>query len=238
MVDPARTAADDGRRSADGAHARQPCRPTTAYFCASSSITVRAPDGHVSTREYLRHPGAVMMIPLLDDGRVVLERQFRYPLRPQFHRVPGRKDRTRARALLACAQRELREETGYVARDWTYLGAFHNAIGYSDEKIEVFLARGLTHVGAQLDAGEVLEVFTAPWHEVLDWVRDGTVTDVKTIVGAYWLERFLAGDWRAVRRLSGAGVHAVSADLQRRFQVGDQIFLVLEADRHRGSGLR
>ncbi len=94
-------------------------------------------------------------------------------------------------ALLACAQRELREETGYVARDWTYLGGFHNAIAYSDEKIEVFLARGLTHEGAELDVGEVLEVFTAPWEQLLDWIRDGTITDVKTIVGTYWLERAL-----------------------------------------------
>ena len=105
---------------------------------------VRAADGHESTREYLRHPGAVMMIPLLDDGRVVLERQFRYPLGRSLIEFPAGKIDP-GEALLACAQRELREETGYVARDWTYLGGFHNAIAYSDEKIEVFLARGLTH---------------------------------------------------------------------------------------------
>jgi ADP-ribose pyrophosphatase len=151
---------------------------------------VRAADGHESTREYLRHPGAVMMIPLLDDGRVVLERQFRYPLGRSLIEFPAGKIDP-GEALLACAQRELREETGYVARDWTYLGGFHNAIAYSDEKIEVFLARGLTHEGAQLDVGEVLEVFTAPWEQLLDWIRDGTITDVKTIVGAYWLERAL-----------------------------------------------
>lgn len=156
--------------------------------------TVRAPDGHVTKREYLRHPGAVMMIPLLDDGRVVLERQFRYPLRRSFFEFPAGKLEP-GESALACAERELREETGFVAKDWTHLGAFHNAIGYSDEKIEVYLARGLSHIGAGTDAGEVLEIFTAPWREVLDWVRDGTVTDVKTIVGAYWLERFLAGDW-------------------------------------------
>ena len=151
---------------------------------------VRAADGHVSTREYLRHPGAVMMIPLLDDGRVVLERQFRYPLGRSLIEFPAGKIDL-GEALLACAQRELREETGYVASDWTYLGGFHNAIAYSDEKIEVFLARGLTHEGAELDVGEVLEVFTAPWEQLLDWIRDGTITDVKTIVGTYWLERAL-----------------------------------------------
>ncbi|MGE5713852.1 MAG: NUDIX domain-containing protein, partial [Betaproteobacteria bacterium] len=133
---------------------------------------------------------AVMMIPLLDDGRVVLERQFRYPLGRSLIEFPAGKIDP-GEALLVCAQRELREETGCVARDWSYLGGFHNAIAYSDEKIEVFLARGLTHEGAQLDVGEVLEVFTAPWEQLLDWIRDGTITDVKTIVGTYWLERAL-----------------------------------------------
>ena len=153
---------------------------------------VRAADGHEATREYLRHPGAVMVIPLLDDDEVVLERQFRYPLGRSFIEFPAGKI-DEGEELLACARRELLEETGYVAREWTYLGGFHNAIAYSDEKIEVYLARGLDHVGAKVDAGEVLEVFTAPWRQLHDWVRDGTVTDVKTIVGTYWLERHLLG---------------------------------------------
>jgi ADP-ribose pyrophosphatase len=152
---------------------------------------VRTADGHESTREYLRHPGAVMMIPLLDDGQVVLERQYRYPLGRSLIEFPAGKLEP-SEPLLACAQRELLEETGYVARDWTYLGGFHNAIAYSDEKIEVFLARGLTLQRAQLDAGEVLEVFTAPWQKLFDWIADGTLTDVKTIVGVQWLERHLA----------------------------------------------
>ena len=152
---------------------------------------VRAADGHVSTREYLRHPGAVMMIPLLDDGRVVLERQFRYPLGRSLIEFPAGKIDP-GEALLACAQRELREETGYVARDWTYLGGFHNAIAYSDEKIEVFLARGLTHEGADARRRRsVGSVHRAHGTQLLDWIRDGTVTDVKTIVGTYWLERAL-----------------------------------------------
>jgi ADP-ribose pyrophosphatase len=153
---------------------------------------VRAPDGHESVREYVRHPGAVMVIPLLDDGQVVLERQFRYPLGRSFIEFPAGKIDP-GEGLLACAQRELREETGYAATEWSYLGGFHNAIGYSDEKIEVFLARGLHRVEGNTDDGEVIEVFTAPWRELLDRVHDGRVTDVKTIVGAYWLQRFLAG---------------------------------------------
>jgi ADP-ribose pyrophosphatase len=151
---------------------------------------VRTPDGHQGTREYLRHPGAVMMIPLLDSGNVVLERQYRYPLARSFIEFPAGKIDPQE-SLLACAQRELREETGYVARAWTHLGGFHNAIAYSDEKIEVFLAEGLTQEGQQLDEGEVLEVFTAPLAQLLAWIDDGTVTDVKTIIGAYWLERHL-----------------------------------------------
>ncbi len=153
---------------------------------------VRAADGHEATREYVRHPGAVMVIPLLDDEQVVLVRQFRYPLGRTFIEFPAGKIDT-GEDLLGCAQRELLEETGYVAREWTYLGGFHNAIAYSDEKIEVFLARDLSHVGANVDAGEVLEVFTAPWRQLHEWTRDGTVTDVKTIVGTYWLERHLQG---------------------------------------------
>ena len=153
---------------------------------------VRTADGHESTREYLRHPGAVMMIPLLDDGQVVLERQFRYPLARNFIEFPAGKVEP-GEELLPCAQRELLEETGYVAREWTHLGGFHNAIAYSDERIEVFLARGLAHEGAQTDAGEVLEVFTTPWQNLLAWIADGTLSDVKTIIGTYWLERYLAG---------------------------------------------
>jgi len=152
---------------------------------------VRTADGHESTREYLRHPGAVMMIPLLDDGQVVLERQFRHPLGRSLIEFPAGKIDS-GELLLDCAKRELLEETGYVATDWVHLGGFHNAIAYSDEKIEVFLARGLTRRSARLDAGEVLEVFTAPWRQLHAWIADGTVTDVKTIVGTYWLERALA----------------------------------------------
>jgi ADP-ribose pyrophosphatase len=152
---------------------------------------VRTADGHESTREYLRHPGAVMVIPLLDDGQVVLERQYRYPLGRSLIEFPAGKIDP-GEALLECARRELLEETGYVASDWTYLGGFHNAIAYSDEKIEVFLARGLRLERSRLDAGEVLEVFTTPRRHLYDWIADGTLTDVKTIVGTYWLERALA----------------------------------------------
>ena len=156
--------------------------------------TVRCPDGHVAPREYLRHPGAVMVVPLLDDGRLVLERQFRYPLRRTFIEFPAGKIDP-GEGILACAQRELREETGYTAREWTYLGGFHNAIGYCDEKIEIYLARGLAFDATVDNDGEVLEIFTATLDDVLGGIAAGTVTDVKTIVGAYWLQQHLAGAW-------------------------------------------
>lgn len=156
---------------------------------------IRAADGHLGTREYLRHPGAVMIVPLLPDGQVVLERQFRYPLKRTAIEFPaGKLDA--GEDPLACAKRELMEETGYRAGRWSYLGGLHNAIAYCDEKIEMYLAEDLTHEGAALDAGETLEVFTSTWQQLLQWVREGTVTDVKTMLGVMWLEKILADEWQ------------------------------------------
>ena len=157
---------------------------------------VKSADGHVGSREYLRHPGAVMIIPLLDAGHVLLERQFRYPLGRAVVEFPAGKIDAGEPAF-DCARRELLEETGYTARRWSYLGGLHNAIAYSDEKIEIYLAEDLERNGSgALDAGETLEVFEAPWRQLLEWVRDGSVTDVKTMVGAFWLEKVLAGEWQ------------------------------------------
>lgn len=166
----------------------------TGQFLRVYEDTVRCPDGHVAPREYLRHPGAVMVVPVLDDGRLVLERQYRYPLRAGLIELPAGKIDA-GEDILACAQRELREETGYTAREWTYLGGFHNAVGYCDEKIEVYLARGLAFDATASDDGEVLEVFTATLDELLGWIAAGRVTDVKTIIGAYWLQQHRAGSW-------------------------------------------
>jgi ADP-ribose pyrophosphatase len=155
---------------------------------------VRSADGHIGTREYIRHPGAVAIVPLLSDGRVVLERQFRYPLKRTVIEFPaGKIDADES--PLQCARRELLEETGYRAGKWSYLGGLHNAIAYSDEKIEIFLAEELVHEGATLDAGETLEVFAEQWQQLLQWVHDGTVTDAKTMLGVMWLEKVLAGVW-------------------------------------------
>jgi ADP-ribose pyrophosphatase len=157
---------------------------------------VRCPDGHVTYREFVRHPGAVMVIAMPDPDHVILERQFRYPLARAFIEFPAGK-RDAGEDPLACASRELLEETGYRASRWSHLGGFHNAIGYSDERIEVYLAGDLVLETARLDPGEVVEVFQAPWRQLDDWVRQGRITDVKTIVGVHWLERVMSGAWSA-----------------------------------------
>jgi ADP-ribose pyrophosphatase len=146
---------------------------------------VRLPDGSETVREYIRHPGAVVILALLDDGRVVLERQFRYPHAREFIELPAGK-RDAGETPEATGRRELLEETGYVAAEWQRLGVIHNAIGYSDEGIELWLARGLELRAPKLEAGEFLEVFTLPLAEALERVRDGRITDAKTAVGLLW----------------------------------------------------
>ena len=164
-------------------------------FLKVTSDRVSLPDDSVSSREYIKHPGAVVILPLLDDGRVLLERQFRYPLGRVFIEFPAGKIDP-GENTLACAKRELQEETGYTAGDWQFICTIHNAIAYSDEHLDLFVARGLTAGPAKLDAGEFLETFTATVPEMLDMVRSGAITDVKTIIGAFWLEKLAAGAWQ------------------------------------------
>ena len=147
---------------------------------------VRLPDGSEAVREYIRHPGAVAIVALFADGRVLLERQFRYPLGRAFIEIPAGKLEP-GEAHLATAKRELLEETGYVAAEWRRLGLIHNAIGYSDEGIEIWLARGLELREQKLAEGEFLEVFTLPLAEAQAMARDGRITDVKTIAGLLWV---------------------------------------------------
>ena len=148
---------------------------------------VRLPDGSEGVREYIRHPGAVAIVALFDDGRVLLERQYRYPLRREFIEIPAGKLEP-GENHLETARRELLEETGYVAAEWRRLGLIHNAIGYSDEGIEIWVARGLELRQQALAEGEFLEVFTVPLAEAQAMARDGRITDVKTIAGLLWLD--------------------------------------------------
>ena len=151
--------------------------------------TVRLPDGSQGTREYIRHPGAVAIVALFDDGTVLLERQFRWPTRREFIEIPAGKLEP-GEPHLDTAQRELLEETGYVAAQWTRLGLIHTGIGYTDETIELYLAKGLTQKGAKLDAGEFLEVFKVPFDEAIAMIRDGRITDSKTALGLLWAKTF------------------------------------------------
>jgi ADP-ribose pyrophosphatase len=158
--------------------------------------TVRLPDGSISTREYITHPGAVAMLALLDNGKLVMERQFRYPLHREFIELPAGKIDD-GEDILVTAQRELLEETGYVADEWTHLTTAWPCIGYSDERMEYFLARGLKHVGRNLDEGEFLEVFELSLADAIEWIRQGKISDSKTIVGLFWLEKALNAGWDA-----------------------------------------
>lgn len=164
------------------------------HFLKVSRDRIRLPDGSESRREFIRHPGAVVILPLLADGRVLLERQYRYPNDRVFIEFPAGKIDPGEEAL-ATAKRELEEETGYTATEWNFVCTIHNAIAYSDEHLEIFLARGLTEGQAKLDDGEFLELFTATVPELLEMVRKGEITDVKTIIGTFWLEKYAAGTW-------------------------------------------
>ena len=141
---------------------------------------VRLPDGSRGTREYIRHPGAVAIVPLFDDGRVLLERQFRYPHGRDFIEVPAGKLEA-GEPHLETAKRELLEETGYQAKQWRRIGVIHTSIAYTNEAIELFVARQLTHVGRNLDQGEFLETLIVPFDQALAMIRDGRITDAKTV---------------------------------------------------------
>jgi ADP-ribose pyrophosphatase len=147
---------------------------------------IRLPDGHSGWREYIVHPGAVMMLAFLDPETILLERQFRYPHGRHFYELPAGKLEPNE-SPLATAKRELVEECGYEAATWWPIATLHPSVGYSDEVIELYGARDLTHVGAKLDFGEHLEVFHVKLDDALEWLRRGFITDTKTSFGLmYW----------------------------------------------------
>jgi len=156
--------------------------------------TVRLPDGGTATREYVVHPGAVMVVPLLDDGRLVIERQWRHPLGRAMLEFPAGKIDP-GEDVLACAVRELAEETGYRAREWARAGLLHNAVGYSNERIEIWFARGLVAGTASLDEGEFVDVSSATLDELLLLAQRGELTDGKSLIGLLWLQNWQKGAW-------------------------------------------
>ena len=163
-------------------------------FLVARRDTVSLPDGSLAQREYVCHPGAVVVVAELADGRFVLDRQWRYPLGKAFIEFPaGKLDP--GEDPWRCAQRELREETGYTARRWAYAGPVHLAIAYSTEVIHLFFARDLHAGERRLDPGEFLDVFPASLQEMLDWVRSGQVTDAKTLFCLLWAQNLRSGVW-------------------------------------------
>ena len=161
------------------------------------------PDGGEAVREYIVHPGAVLVVPVCDDGRLVVERQFRYPHNRVFLEFPaGKLDP--GETPLATGVRELAEEAGYRAAIWTRLGVIHPVISYSTETIELYAARGLAHVGAKLDPGEFLEIVECTEAELYAAIDDGLLTDAKTIAALALLTRWTRAARRSVRmRIEG-----------------------------------
>lgn len=156
---------------------------------------VRLPDGTEGVREYITHPGAVVIIPVLPDGRLVFERQYRYPVERVMLELPaGKIDPDEA--PLSTAQRELFEETGHHANKWRHLGTMYPTIGYADERIEIFLAQELTSLGEnQLDEGEFLELISLSLDEAFEAIRTGHLTDGKTLSALLWAEKVLHHHW-------------------------------------------
>jgi len=161
---------------------------------------VRLPDGQVATREFILHAGAVAVVPLLDDGRLAMVRQYRYPVGKVLLEFPaGRRDP--GESHWQTARRELLEETGFVAREWAFGLEIHNAAAYSDESIWIWFARGLVAGPQKLDSDEFVEVVHHTETELDAMAANGQLPDVKTLVALQHLQRWRQGarrlDWQA-----------------------------------------
>ena len=167
----------------------------TGRFLHAVRDTVRLPDGNAAMREYIQHPGAAVIVPCLGDGLYLVEYQYRHPMRRAMIEFPAGKLEAGEPELL-CAQRELREETGFTAGLWAHAGTMHNCIGYSDERIEIWFARELQFQGQQLDAGEFLQIHTATLADLLQRAREGTLTDAKTLTALLWAQQLASGAWQ------------------------------------------
>ena len=153
--------------------------------------TVELPNGKSATREVIRHVGAVGVIPMTDDGKVIIEKQFRYPLNRVVTEIPAGKLDSFAEDRLSAAKRELEEETGYTATEWILLGDYIPTCAYCDERITLYLARGLSLGQRHLDEDEFLNFEAVPLETLLEQVMDGTITDGKTQVAVLKAARLL-----------------------------------------------
>ena len=152
---------------------------------------VRMPDGAPATREVIRHIGAVCVIPVTEDHEVIMERQYRYPVDQVMWEIPAGKLDAPDEDRLEAAKRELSEETGYTAEEWTMIGEFYGAPAYSDERISMYLARKL-HTGKRhLDEDEYLDVVKVQLKDLVREVMEGAITDAKTQVAVLKAARIL-----------------------------------------------
>lgn len=154
----------------------------------------RLPDGSSATREFVLHPGAAAMIPIGSDERILIERQFRYAMGAVYVEIPAGKIDP-GESSLQTAKRELVEETGYHANEWGFLTRIHPAIGFSNEVMDLYLARGLVPSERSLDAGEFLEIDWVTLGWLMDELRAGRLPDVKTQLAVHWLDRLFSGQW-------------------------------------------
>ena len=152
---------------------------------------IELPNGKLSTREWIKHPGAVCIIPILPNGNLCLIRQYRYGPRAEFIEIPAGKLDV-GEDPLVCAKRELEEEIGYIAGKLTFLTNIHPAIGFSNEKMWVYLAEDLILSKQNLDKDEFLELYPIPVNKAIDLIYEGKITDVKTVIGILWLDKFLS----------------------------------------------
>lgn len=163
-------------------------------FLKVESDEVQAPDGKTYVREYILHPGAATIIPILPNGNVLMVHQYRHAVKQVFLEFPAGK-RDPHENTLTTAKRELLEETGYQANQMKFLTSIHPVIGYSNEQIDLFLAQDLVKIEQNLDQGEFLELEEIQPQKLMRWVFEGKVTDVKTQIGAFWLDKILRGEW-------------------------------------------
>lgn len=155
---------------------------------------VKTRDGFEKNIEYIHHPGAALIIPLKKNGKLIMEKQYRHPLKKIFLEFPAGKI-DKGESTLQTAQRELQEETGYTANKWTFLTTIHPVIGYADEKIDIYLAEDLIVGKADLDPGEHVELVELTHEQLMERVRLGEVSDVKTQIAAFWYDKIKKGEW-------------------------------------------
>ena len=158
------------------------------FTLVSENITLA--NGVITDMEFVQHPGATAIIPMLNDTRIILINQYRHSLRKFIWEIPaGTRDPNES--AITCAQRELIEETGYAAEKWQELGEITPVPGYSDERIRVFLATEMKTAAQNLDADEMLDVHELEFDEAINMIRRGEIQDSKTIAGLFMAYNYL-----------------------------------------------